>query len=216
MTTGQVVNETPYESTVDRLLVNQLLWVLFLRVILYTILLGLSAYLQSGQFNIVVLPPTHLFFFILIVYISSIASGLRLLQKNNVSRRFGIIQNLLDTVFVSILIYYTGGTISLFAPIYFFPIIAGGLITPRLGGLISAGAATLQYAFVLLLTHYHIFPAFLKVPYFDIPQDSLATLNLFAVYGLLFSWSQFSAVFLPDVSGKQKMLFLTQFATLTD
>lgn len=186
MTSEQTVHLTPYEDTVDRLLVNQLLWVLFLRVILYTILLGLSAYLQSGQFNIVVLPPTHLFFFIVTVYLSSIAAGLRLLQKNNVSRRFGIIQNLLDTVFVSILIYYTGGTLSLFSPIYFFPIIAGGLITPRLGGLISAGAATLQYAFVLALTYYHIFPAFLQVPYYDIPQDSLATLNLFAVYGLLF------------------------------
>ncbi len=57
---------------------------------------------------------------------------------------------------------------------------------PRLGGLIAAGAATLQYALVLILTHYHFFPRILKVPFYEGGQDSVATLNLFAVYGLLF------------------------------
>lgn len=186
MSSPQVNKPTLRETAIDRLFVNQLLWVLLLRVILYTLLLGLSAYLQSRQFDIVVLPPTHLFFFILTVYITSISSALYLLQKMASPKRFGVIQNLLDTFFVSVLIYYTGGSHSIFSPIYFFPIIAGGLIMPRLGGLIAAGAATLQYALVLTLAHYHFFPRILNVPFYHNGEDGLASLNLFAVYGLLF------------------------------
>jgi len=173
-------------GTVEKLLVTQLLWMLFLRVVLYTLILGVSAYMQSRLFNVIVLPPTHLFFFILFVYISSITSSLIFLRTEISPRRFGLNQILLDTVFVSILIYYTGGSDSIFSPVYFFPIIAGGLILPRLGGLIAAGAATLQFAFVLALEYYRIFPIFLEVPFYDNGQDSLGALNLFAVYGLIF------------------------------
>lgn len=176
----------PHQSTVQRLLVNQLLWMLFLRTVLYTLILGVSTYLQSGQFNVVVLPVNLLFFFILLVYITSITSGLMLLKTRLDPRRFGLKQILLDTFFVSILLYYTGGSGSIFSPLYFFPIIAGGLILPRLGGLIAAGAASLQYALVLVLEYYRIFPDFLNVPFYDNGQDILASLNLFAVYGLIF------------------------------
>jgi two-component system, NtrC family, sensor histidine kinase PilS len=187
MTSSLPENESvSHQSTVHRLLVNQLLWMLFLRVVLYTLLLGVSAFLQSGQFNVVVLPPTLLFFFILLVYTTSITSSLILLKTNINPRSFGIKQILLDTVFISFLLYYTGGSHSIFSPTYFFPIIAGGLILPRLGGLIAAGSATLQYAFVLLLEYYQIFPDFLNIPFYDNGQDELAVLNLFAVYGLTF------------------------------
>ena len=173
-------------NTLDKLLVSQLLWMLFLRVVLYTLILGVSAYLQSGNFNVIVLPPAHLFIFIIFVYGTSIASGFLFLQTDINPRRFGLNQILLDTFVVSILIYYTGGSASIFSPIYFFPIISGGLILPRLGGLIAAGAATLQFALVLTLEYNQIFPIFLKVPFYANGQISLATLNLFAVYGLIF------------------------------
>ncbi len=179
-------NQSSPEKTIEKLLVTQLLWMLLLRVILYTLILGVSAYLQSGSYNVVVLPPTLLFFFILIVYTTSIASSLIFLQTDINPHRFGLHQILLDTVFVSVLIYYTGGSSSIFSPIYFFPIISGGFLLPRLGGLIAAGAATLQYALVLLLEYYRVFPAVLKIPFYDNGQDSQATLNLFAVYGLVF------------------------------
>ncbi len=175
-----------HRKTIHRLLINQLLWMLFLRVVLYTLILGLSAYLQSGQFNVIILPPAHLFFFIILVYATSIGSGLFLLKANRDPRRFGIEQILLDTFFISSLVYYTGASQSIFSPIFFFPIIAGGLILPRLGGLIAAGATTLQFAVVLILEYYKIFPNFLRVPLYDNARDILATLNLFAVYGLTF------------------------------
>ena len=175
------------KNPVQQLLVYQLLWMLFLRVILYTLILGVSFYLQSGQFNILTPPPTLLTIFILLVYTTTIFSGFLLLGSDKNPRRFGFKQNLLDTAFVSILLYYTGGSHSIFAPIYFFPIIAGGLIMPRLGGLLAAGAATLQYALVLTLEYYRIFPEFMNVPYnFDYHRNILTSINLFAVYGLTF------------------------------
>ena len=175
-----------HRSTVQRLLVHQLLWMLFLRVVLYTLLLGVSAYLQSGKFNVIVMPPAHLFFFILFVYTTTIVSSLILLKSNIDPRRFGLKQILLDTFCISVLIYYTGASQSIFSTVYFFPIIAGGLILPRLGGLIAAGAATIQFAVVLSLEYYRIFPNFLMVPLYENFPDGLENLNLFAVYGLTF------------------------------
>jgi two-component system sensor histidine kinase PilS (NtrC family) len=175
-----------HETTVKQLLINQLLWMLFLRVVLYTLLLGISVYLQGGRFNIIIIPPALLLFLIILVYLSSIISGLILLKGKVNPRRFGIQQNLLDTFFVTILVYLTGGSGSIFAPIYFFPIIAGGLITPRLGGPIAAGAATLQYGLLLTLAYNGVFPDFLGIKLYDNGHDSLSTLNMFAVYGLTF------------------------------
>lgn len=175
-----------HTSTVERLLVNQLLWMIFLRVVLYTLILGVSLYLQGIQLNVVILPPHLLLTFIVVVYVSSIVSSLVLLQTNGDFRRFGIKQNLLDTLFVSILVYLSGASLSIFAPIYFFPIIAGGLIMPRLGGLVSASAATLQYGLALALGYYNIFPGFLGITLPESSRDGLATLNMFAVFGLTF------------------------------
>jgi two-component system, NtrC family, sensor histidine kinase PilS len=175
-----------HTGTVERLLVNQLLWMIFLRVVLYTLILGVSVYLQGVQVNVVILPQHLLLTFIIVVYIASIVSSLILLQTDGDPRHFGIKQNLLDTVFVSLLVYLSGASLSIFAPMYFFPIIAGGLIMPRLGGLVSAGASTLQYGLALALGYYNIFPEFLGSSLSASHRDGLATLNMFAVYGLTF------------------------------
>ena len=178
--------QTTHKIIIERLLAKQLLWMLFLRVVLYTLLLGVSVYLQGKQFNVVVLPPNLLLFFIIIVYFSSIASSLVLLKTEVEPKLFGVQQNLLDTLFVSILLYLTGSSHSIFAPIYFFPIIAGGLITPRLGGLIAAAAATVQYGFILSLEYYRISPNIPEIAMYENKLDALTTLNIFAVYGLTF------------------------------
>ncbi len=173
-------------STVERLLVNQIQWMLFLRVVLYTLILGVSVYLQGAQVNVVLFPQHLLLVFIIVVYISSIVSSLLLLKTNENPRRFGIKQNLLDTIFVSILVYLTGGSLSFFAPLYFFPIIASGLILPRIGGLVVAGASTLQFGLALTLGYYNLFPNFLGISLPESIRDAMATLNMFSVYGLTF------------------------------
>ena len=170
----------------DNLLKSQLLWMLLLRVILYTLLLGISVFLQSGQLEIILPPYYWLVLFICCVYLSAIGSAIFLLTGNKDIHRFGFIQNQLDIFFVTILIYYTGSSHSTFSPLYFFPIIAGGLIFPRKGGLIVAAAASLQYALVLALEQMHIYPVFLNRYVFLKEQNLLTSINHFAVLGLTF------------------------------
>ncbi len=176
----------PAESSPDKLLRGQLLWMLLLRIILYTMLLGISVFLQNDRQEIILPPYSLLFSFIICVYLITIGSAIFLLTIKKGLHHFGNIQNQLDILFVTILIYGTGSSHSTFSPLYFFPIIAGGLILPRKGGLIAAAAASLQYAIILGLEQLRIYPAFLHHYELFKEQTLLTSINHFAVLGLTF------------------------------
>jgi two-component system sensor histidine kinase PilS (NtrC family) len=92
----------------------------------------------------------------------------------------------LDTLFASILVYFTGASHSIFTTVYFFSIISGGLITPRKGGLIAAAAATLEYGLILGLEYSSIYPAYFNL-YNFVPVHNLDFhLEHFATQGLIF------------------------------
>ncbi len=172
---------------IDGILRNQLQWMLLLRVILYTLLLAVIYFLGSPEFEIIVLPRPLLILLILVVYVISIGSApLTTKLSSFYLRNFAFLQNLLDTVFASILVYFTGASHSIFSSVYFFPIIAGGLITPRKGGVIAAAAATLQYGMILLLEYNNIYPQYFSL-YNFIPVHNLNFhLEHFAAKGLTF------------------------------
>ncbi|MBA3007633.1 MAG: PAS domain S-box protein [Proteobacteria bacterium] len=170
----------------DNLLKGQLLWMLLLRVILYTLLLGISVFLQSDQLEIILPPYYWLLSFICCVYLSTIGSAFFLLTSKKELYHFAFLQNQLDIFLVTLLVYYTGSSLSAFSPLYFFPIIAGGLILPRKGGLVAAAAATLQFGLVLGLEQMRITPAFLNRYEFFKEQNLLTSINHFAVLGLTF------------------------------
>ena len=171
---------------IDGILRHQLQWMLLLRVILYTLLLGVSVFLGSPEFEIIVL-PRHLFILlILAVYLISIGSAFLLAALSSHLRYFAFVQNLLDTVFASILVYFTGASQSIFSTVYFFPIIAGGLITPRKGGLIAAAAATLQYGLILGLEHNNYYPEYFSIYHFVPVHNLYFSFEHFAVKGLTF------------------------------
>lgn len=178
----------PHQSgtSPDNLLKGQLLWMLFLRVVLYTLLLGISVFLQSGKLEIILPPYYWLLFFIGCVYLSAIGSAFFLLTGKQNIHRFGLFQNQLDIFFVTLLVYATGSSHSAFSPLYFFPIIAGGLIFPRKGGLIAAATASLEYALALALEQMKLYPDFLNRYDFFKVQNLFTSINLFAVLGLTF------------------------------
>ncbi|MEK6200849.1 MAG: hypothetical protein N2A40_00295, partial [Desulfobulbaceae bacterium] len=125
----------------DKLLKDQLLWMLLLRVILYTLLLGISVFLQSGQLELILPPYYWLLFFICCVYLLTIGSAFFLLTGKVDLHHFAFIQNQLDIFLVTLLVYFTGSSHSEFSHLYYFPIIAGGLILTHKGGLVAAAAA---------------------------------------------------------------------------
>ncbi|MBW6519852.1 MAG: PAS domain S-box protein [Desulfoarculaceae bacterium] len=174
------------EISPDKLLRDQLLWMLLLRVILYTMLLGISAFLQSGQLEIILPPYYWLLFFICCVYLLTIGSAFFLLAGKGDPRHFAFIQNQLDIFLVTLLVYATGSSHSTFSPLYFFPIIAGGLLLPGKGGLVAAAAASLQYGLALGLEQMRIYPAFLNRYEFFKEQNLFTSINHFAVLGLTF------------------------------
>lgn len=173
-------------ATIEQILKNQLLWMLLLRVVLYTLLSTLSYIFGSSSFEIILMPRELMILLLFVVYLVSIASAFMLLMSSVSLRKFGFIQNLLDTVFATALVYGTGGSISIFSSVYFFPIIAGGLILPRKGGLIPAAAATLLYGAVLTLEARGIFPAHLVRLGYEGSRTTMAIINHFAVQGLTF------------------------------
>lgn len=172
--------------SVSQILRNQLLWMLLLRVVLYTLLLTINYIFRGEQFDVIVLPTNLLILLLLIIFLTTIFSAFFLLIYQGSLRKFGFAQNLLDTCFVSMLVFFSGSSVSIFTTVYFFPIVAGGLILPRKGGLVAAAAATLQYGAILTLETYGLYPVYLQdfLPVTDTP--SMVILNHFAVHGLTF------------------------------
>lgn len=165
---------------------THLLWYLFIRVFLFTLLVGITLLLQSSERQVILPPQFIIFLFLILIYVYSILSALILKKKKFHMRRFGIMQVLSDTVFITVLIYATGGSQSIFTPVFILPILAGGLILHRIGGLIPAAASTLLYGFALVLEYLQIIPKY----YFDyryivITEYQVST-SIFAVYGLTF------------------------------
>jgi two-component system sensor histidine kinase PilS (NtrC family) len=172
--------------SINQLLRYQLLWLMLLRVVLYTFLLIISYIFPRSYFGLSVL-PTQLFILLLfIVFLTSIFSAFLLLVFQGNLRKFGFVQTLFDTFFASLLVFFTGSSNSIFTTVYFFSIIAGGLILPPKGGLIAAAASTIEYGGLLFLESNGLYPKYLT-NYLISSQPSLdVILNHFAVHGLVF------------------------------
>ncbi len=181
----------------DQLLRNQLLWMLFLRCILYTSLLVISYFFSNSNFDVIVLPSNLLILLLLVVYLTTIFSAFLLLIYQGNLRKFGFFQTLIDTFFAALLVYFSGVSSSSFSSVFFFPIIAGGLILPRKGGLVAAAAATLQFGLILFLEARGLYPSFISEHLTH--TSPMVLLNQFSVHGLTF----FLAAILSALFGKR-------------
>lgn len=173
-------------GTPNQILRNQLLWMMLLRVVLYTLLLGISYVLGSASFDVILMPRELMTILLLTVYLTTIGAAYYLLASQGNLRKFGFIQTLLDAMFATALVYYTGMSLSIFTSVYFFPIIAGGLILPRKGGLIAAAASTLLYGSMLFLEVQGFFPSYLVKLGYQGASSPMVHLNHFSVQGLTF------------------------------
>lgn len=176
---------------------NQLLSMLVLRVILYTLLLMMSYIFHGSQFQFITIPPHLLLFLVFTVYITSFFSAFFLLIFQGSLTAFGFSQNLLDTCFVTMLIFFSGSSNSTFTSVFFFPIVAGGLILPKRGGILAATASTLLYGSLLFLEAYGFYPSYLTDNVNFSGVDLNVSLNHFAINGVSF----FLAAFVSTLVG---------------
>jgi two-component system sensor histidine kinase PilS (NtrC family) len=164
---------------------KQLQWMLFLRVVFLTLLLGINVLLQSTEKNIITPPFYYILIFVGGVYLFTICSALILKFIRRYST-FAYAQILMDVILVSILLYYSGGSQSVFTILYLFPIITGGLILSRRGGLAAAAASTLGYGTILCLEYFGYHPDFLDDYWYRPLGDIRSVLNFFSIHGLTF------------------------------
>lgn len=164
---------------------KQLQWMLFLRVVFLTLLLGINLLLQSTEKSIIIPPFYYVVAFVGAVYLFTICSALILKFIRRYST-FAYGQSLMDVVLVSILLFYSGGSQSLFTILYFFPIIAASFILPRKGGLAAAAACTLGYGTILLLEYFGYHPNFFEDYWYRPLGDIRSVLNFFSIHGITF------------------------------
>ncbi len=169
----------------DRLLKRQLHWLLLARVIVVTLLLGVSA-LLGVEGKMLILPPLpYTLGFIAGVYVITILSAL-ILRKISQFSSFAYIQVVFDVILVSLLIFFTGSSQSIFTVLYFFPVITAGAMLFRTGSLLMACLCTLSYAIVLIIEYFGHFPAYFRYFRFTPITDYQSVLQHFAIPGLTF------------------------------
>jgi len=158
---------------------------LFLRVVFLTLLLGLNLVLQSAEKHIITPPFYYVAAFITGVYIYTICSAL-ILKFIRRYTTFAYIQILIDVLLITILIYYSGGSQSIFTILYFFPIIAGSFILFRRGALAPAAASTIAYGIILTFEYTGYHPAFFGDFWYRPLADMRSVMNFFSIHGLTF------------------------------
>jgi two-component system sensor histidine kinase PilS (NtrC family) len=125
------------------------------RIIILTLLLTITFFFQLSEKKYFFIPLTNNFYyFIGLFYLVTIAYAL-FLKRVKDPHRFAFIQIVIDQLFITALIYFTGGKESFFPIAYIFSIIASSMIFYKRGALLSASFSSILYGLLLLLQLYH-------------------------------------------------------------
>jgi two-component system sensor histidine kinase PilS (NtrC family) len=125
------------------------------RIVILTLLLSITILFQLSKKQFFFIPLTNnLYYFIGTFYLVTIVYAL-LLRKVKDLYRFAFSQIFIDHLFITGLIYFTGGKESFFPITYTFSIIASSTIFYKRGALSSASFSSLLYGLLLLLQLHH-------------------------------------------------------------
>ncbi len=132
----------------ESLLAKRLVWLMVLRVIVVTTLLGSAVTVEvvsepEGQ-------ARPLYYLIALTYVLTLLYALVWPITENYRRQFAYVQILGDLFIITGVVYYTGGIENNFSLLYFVTILAACIILYRRGGLVAAGVASVCYGGVLL------------------------------------------------------------------
>lgn len=174
----------PSSKIIEQRLKRQLQWLLLLRVCILTLLLGISVLLQSQDRELIIPPLPYIIYFIVVTYCFTIGSAI-ILKWIKYLKKFAFFQLLIDSLIISCLIFFSGGSLSIFSLMNFLPIIAGGILLFLTGGLAIAAFTTFGYGGLLFLEfqgyHSHFYPDFIS------PLSSIEImLHHFAIPGITF------------------------------
>jgi two-component system sensor histidine kinase PilS (NtrC family) len=133
---------------------SRLQLLMFVRVGFVSLLLGVAIIIQVRETKTYfgeILNAHYLL--IALVYFLTFCYVVALRYIKNLAR-FAYLQLLIDTIFITAIIYTTGGIESIFSFLYHLNIIAGAILLYRRGGLIIASFSSILYGAFLDLSYY--------------------------------------------------------------
>ena len=133
---------------------SRLQLLMFLRVGFVSLLLGVAIVIQVRETKTYFgeILNAH-YFLIALIYFLTFIYIVALKYINNLFK-FAYLQLLIDTIFITAIIYTTGGIESIFSFLYLLNIISGGIILYRYGGMIIASLSSILYGAFLDLSYY--------------------------------------------------------------
>ena len=164
---------------------------MFLRVIFVSLLLGASIFIQVKETQ-TYFGHIQTFHYLLIATVYCLTFVYALVLKHSKKLfLFAYLQLLLDVVFVTAVLYSTGGIESIFSSLYFLCIIYGSIMLYRKGGMMVASLSSILYGLLLDLHYYGaIHPLGSRLSYPEQYQSSyllyIILVNIVAFYVVAF------------------------------
>ncbi len=149
-----IASRNPYSSRL--ILFEHLRVLMFFRVLFVSLILGASVFVRVREFQTLQAEINASYYILLAsVYVISIIYAFLLKRLQNLFI-LAYAQLFLDTVFITALIYISGGIESIFSFLYVLSIITGSIILNKRGGLITASASSILYGLVIDLQYYDL------------------------------------------------------------
>lgn len=135
----------------DQKMLKNLKGLMLIRIIILTLLLTIPFLFQLSEKKYFFIPlANHFYYFIGFFYLVTIVYAL-LLKKVRHLHRYAFFQIATDHLFITALIYFTGGKESHFPITFIFTIIGSSMLFYKRGAFFSASFSSLLYGLLLLL-----------------------------------------------------------------
>ena len=133
---------------------TELKWLMFFRILFSVLLLGATIVVQLSETATPMEPSLLLLYgFIITIFLISLVYSLFLKRvKNEVS--FAFIQIGIDTFFVTLIIFGTGGFLSVFSFLYLVVIVYSSMLLPMRGTMVIASLCSIQFACLVELEYF--------------------------------------------------------------
>lgn len=133
-------------------------WLMLLRLVVTSLLLAATIFFQlRGAGNYFIDPAIPLYILIGTIFLLSLIYTFSLPLIPDIWA-FSFLQVMLDVIYDTVLIHFTGGASSVFTLLYLFPIITSGILHFRRGALFTASAACLLFGSLINLQFYGLIP----------------------------------------------------------
>jgi two-component system, NtrC family, sensor histidine kinase PilS len=133
-------------------------WLMLLRLVVTSLLLGITIVCQLREQPEVASEVTlPLYILIGAIFLLSIIYSLYLALVPDLWI-LSFVQVMVDLLYGTVLIHFTGGATSVFTVLYVFPILTSGILHLRRGALFTAAVASLMFGLLMNLEFYDVIP----------------------------------------------------------